>query len=219
MKRLRLFLSRLNDLRLAAGTMRALLIAPLWLVRRRHIVLEMEIQRTESHSTEDEPEIEWRQIGESDVMSILEVNPTLDRNLVTARFREGLELNACLLGGRIVHYRWYASKPSTLTFLGLAWQPEEGDYTVLGAYTDPRVRNRGVNRAVVRQGIERARARGFRRVVSFIADWNTPSLKGTTHSGLRPIGTVTLWTMGFARWYTSTGRVEVVRRTVRVPKP
>ena len=168
---------------------------------------------------EKDPEIEWRQLCETEVAPLFEMNPSLEPDLVATRFREGQTLFACLIEGRIVHYRWYASKRSWLPFLRLGWEPEEGDYTVVGAYTPPQERNRGVNTAVVRQGLERAGAMGYQRVVSFIAEWNTPSLKATRRGGLRPIGTVTLWTLGIAHWHTSTGRVRVEGATVRVPTP
>ena len=218
MKAIGRLMTRLREVRHAAGGSGVLLIAPVWLIRRRHVVLAMELPDSEIQPSAKEVEIEWRQIHDGEHASILEMNPGLDPDLVTARFREGHTLYACLMNGRIVHSRWYASKRSWLPFLRLTWEPEEGDYTVFGAFTRPDERNRGVNVAVVRQGLERARRLGYRRVVSFIAEWNAPSLKATTRGGLRPVGPVTLWTLGFVQWHTTSGKARVEDGTLHVSR-
>jgi GNAT superfamily N-acetyltransferase len=209
-------LRRVREARYAAGGIRGLVVAPVWLIRRHYLVLEMNI--TANSGGDTAPSLEWEQLVESTLGELLDSFPEIDHEQTRDRFRKGQICYVCRADGRIIHYRWYVSEPAWLPFLKVTWDPEAGDYTVLGAFTHPDYRRRGVNSALLQQGLARARELGLRRVVSFIADWNGPSLRATRRAGLEQTGTVTLWTLGLKTWHSYSGNARVTKGRLTIER-
>lgn len=212
---IRRIFSRLREARFAAGRFKGLLLAPVWIVRRRYLVLERDVS-THLPADSDTPPLAWEQLSGEGLAEILDANPEADPKEILERQAEGQICYAWRDEGRMIHYRWYATGPSRLPFLELTWFPEDGDYTALGAFTHPGHRGRGVHNALVQQGLARARALGLRRVVSFVAEWNSPSIRVAVRAGLRQSGTVTLWTLGWIRWHSCSGSARLSQGRLRV---
>ncbi len=208
---------RLREAQYAAGGVRGLAVAPIWLIRRRYLILEMDIAAGGGGEATT-PAFEWERLAEHTHGELLDANAELDPDQIRGRMRDGQVCYVCRADGRIIHYRWYVSEPAWLPFLRTTWYPEVGDYTVFGAFTHPDFRRRGVNGALLQQGLARARELGLRRVVSFIADWNEPSLRATRHAGLEQTGTVTLWTLGIRRWHSYSGSARITKGKLTIAR-
>jgi len=208
---------RLREAQYAVGPIKGLLLAPLWLIRRRYLVLELDI----ASAVADDQVLQGlsrRRLTGPDLETLTDVNPDVDLASALKWDKEGRECFVCSDGERIIHYRWYVTGSTSLPFLGATWHPEEGDYTVLGAFTDPGYRGRGVNTAVAQFGLAHAKDAGLRRALAFIADWNHPSLRTSERTGLRRTGSVTLWNFGVFRWHTTSGSARVTNGRLYVTR-
>lgn len=198
------------------GGWKIILFAPVWLVCRRFLVIEKNIDEVPEgqapiHRT-------WERLSGSALSELALLNPLLRPEEIRRRDDAGQICYACRIEGQIVHYRWYAQWPVYLPFLRLTWEPQPGDYTILDVYTRPDVRSRGIHSMLGQWGAARARELGLKRVVSFIAWWNIPSLRVARAGGVKESGSVTLWNVGFARFHTTSGTVRVQDGRIRIPK-
>lgn len=211
-------LRRLREAQSANGAFHGLLLAPIWLIRRRYLVFEMNLSRHPEGDSESFSH-PWEQLTGASLAEIRHANPHEDTDSSMARENEGQICFAWKAEGKVIHYRWYATRPTRLAFLELTWSPEDGDYTVLGAFTHPEFRGLGIHTALVQQGLVRARALGLRRIVSFIAEWNTPSIRAVRGAGLRQSGTVTLWKLGLSHIHSRSGSAKISGGRLRIEHP
>lgn len=195
------------------GPVRAMAVAPLWLIHRRFVVSTLVLDRLPASP---DPASRWDRLQGPALDELFEINPLLEREEVRLREESGMLCFACRIGGEIVHYRWYATDALWLPFLGLRWIPEVGDYTTLDVFTTPKMRNRGFHKRFSIEGLSRARARGFRRSVSFVAWWNGPSLAVLDSLGFRSVGSATLWRLAPVSVHTATGAVRIRDLELRV---
>ena len=137
---------------------------------------------------------------------------------VRRRLDEGQECWAAWIDGELAHWRWEATRPAFLPYLGRTLRPEAGDLCVVDVYTVPRYRDRGLHTAGTFLALERARARGLARLVGLVAWWNTPArrvMEGKT--GRTVVGSVGYWTVGLGRRYFARG--ESGSRVTRSSSP
>lgn len=198
------------------GGWKIILFAPVWLVCRRFLVIEKNLDEVPEGKAP--VHLVWERLSGSALDELALMNPLLRPEEIRRRDEAGQICYACRIEGQIVHYRWYAQSPAYLPFLRLIWEPQPGDYTILDVYTRPDMRSRGIHSMLGQSGAARAKELGLKRVVSFIAWWNIPSLRVARAGGVKESGSVTLWNLGFARFHTSSGTVRIQNGRIAVPK-
>lgn len=192
------------------GWRRAIRVLPRWWICRRYLGLVADLEGLELDGA-GPSEVRVTRLDAADGPALGALDPTMTGQEVARRVAAG---QACLLGwwGReLVHYRWESTVPTSLSYLGRLLRPAPGDQIIVGIYTAPAFRGRGVASAVMRQAMERARATGVSRLVWLAAWWNTRSLGLAGQVGSRVVGTVGYWGLGSYRRYFATGRIRIER--------
>lgn len=192
-------LALLRDSWRALGTRRALLILPLWQLRREFRVLVLDLERAAPPPQPPAPApLAWSPLANEDVPRLLALNPALREADVRRGLAAGEEWMLARLDGELVHFRAYATGHVELPYLGpgRALCLEEGDVLLGLAYTAPEMRRRGLLAAAASWSQRYARSRGHRRMVVLTASWNEAPRRAAVRAGFAEIGSVGCWRLG-----------------------
>jgi GNAT superfamily N-acetyltransferase len=200
-------LGRFQDVCADLGWRGILRAAPQWVVYRRYLGLVVDLRDLEP-ARERRPEIRVTVLEGADLPAVSALHSVMTCQEVARRLAEGQQ---CLLGWwgpELAHYRWDTTWPAYLPYLGRVLQPRRGEQVVVGIYTAPAFRGRGIASAVMFDAIERARVDGVSRQVWLAAWWNTRSLGLAVQVASTVVGTVGYWALGPCRRYFATGQVR-----------
>jgi hypothetical protein len=184
------------------------IVALRWLVRREYLITVRAVD--ERVSVPRLPQARWAPIEDPTELVVGPGDLRPARAEVRRRLDEGQECWAAWIDGELAHWRWEATRPAFLPYLGRTLRPEAGDLCVLDVYTVPRHRGCGLHTVGTFLALERARARGLTRLVGLVAWWNTPArhvMEGKT--GRTVVGLVGFWTVGLGRRYFARGGVRL----------
>jgi hypothetical protein len=217
-KRIRPLYYRLLDANRTLGLQRLLWVAPRWLLRQEYLVfvgdLRSPLPEVPAHES-----LRWTTSTEAQIDRVLGINPALSEAEIRRRPREGQESLLCWIGESLVHYRWDATAPPYLPYLGKTLCLLQGDINATDAFTHPAFRGRAITGASTTVVLHRARDRGLSRFITIAAWWNTPALKVNERKrGLSVVGTVGFWNAGLWRYcFTSGGRPQPLHRERPLP--
>jgi hypothetical protein len=193
----------------AATGWRVPIVAASWLVRREYLITVRPVGRIADAPRL--PGVSWERIEDPARLGVGPGDLRPARTEARRRLDEGQECWAAWIAGELAHWRWEATRPAFLPYLGLTLRPERGDLCVVDVYTTPRFRGRGLHTAGTFLALERARARGLTRLVGLVAWWNGPArhvMEGKT--GRTVVGSVGYWTVGAGpRRYFARGGVRL----------
>jgi GNAT superfamily N-acetyltransferase len=201
-------LRRAQDVSADIGWRGVLRIAPQWLVCRRYLAVVAGL-RDLAPERARAPEIRVTVLDAADVPAMSALDASMTREAVARRLEEG---QRCTLGWwdrELAHHRWDCTGPVHLPYLGRTLRPGRGDQVVVGIYTAPAFRGRGIAGAVMMDASRRARAVGVSRLVWLAAWWNTPSLALTGQIASHVVGTAGYWVLGPCRRYFTAGQVRI----------
>lgn len=188
---------------------RLIWVAPVWTLRPRHVVLVRDLT-TPLPDAPCRPDLHWTQLTEADIPRVVALDPRLGPGEIQRRLAEGQACHLCWVGESVAHYRWEASRPAYLPYLGLTVRPLPGDVCGAGVFTDPTFRRAGIHTATTLAALHRLRALGHRRAIAFVAWWNGPSLRvERDRAGRTVVGAVGYWNLGPWRRYVGEGRVRL----------
>lgn len=211
-------LSRLTELRRTVGGRRATWITPLWAVVKRYVVIGRvlgDVGDLETVSTE----YTCHSLDSTSPAELASVDRRLDVAEIERRVAEGQTCEIWRRDGRIVHFRWFSGVQTALPFLGLEFDPLEGDHLLFEVYTVADKRVRGVHSDAATRSLMRSRDDGHRRMIAMCGWWNTPALRVGEKNGFVRLGTVTRWQLGPWVGFTATGKVAVRAGVVSVSRP
>jgi GNAT superfamily N-acetyltransferase len=199
-------LRRARDLSADIGWRSALRVAPRWLVCRRYLglVADLRVLALESPA---QPEIRVTCLDAADALALSALDPAMTFEEVVRRLREGQQCTLGWWAGELAHYRWDATGPAYLPYLDRVLRPGPGEQIVVGIYTAPAYRGRGVAGATMVDASRRAIASGISRLVWLAAWWNARSLALADQFASRVVGQVGYWALGRHRRYFTEGQV------------
>jgi len=152
-------------------------------------------------------------LTEREIPTLLAMDRLLTRDEIQRRVQAGEACYLYWLGENLAHYRWEATQPVFLPYLGLTVRPLAGDVFCSGAFTAPRHRRCGVQSAACLMAIARQRETGLRRSITDVAWWNAPSLRVERDKASRSaVGSLGYWRLGRLRHYQASGRVRLEPR-------
>jgi GNAT superfamily N-acetyltransferase len=201
-------LRRVRDVSADVGWREVLRIAPRWLVCRRYFGIVADLGDLAPERARP-AEIRVTNLDAADLPALAALDPAMTREEVARRLREGQQCTLGWWGRELAHHRWDSTGPTRLPYLGRVLRPGCGDQLVVGIYTAPSLRGRGLAGAVMMDASRRARAVGVSRLVWLAAWWNTPSMALSEQVASRVVGTVGYWALGPWRRYFATGRVWI----------
>jgi RimJ/RimL family protein N-acetyltransferase len=155
------------------------------------------------------PEIRVTALDAADVPALSASDRAMSREEVARRLEEGQRCTLGWWGRELAHHRWDSTSPVHLSYLGRVLRPGRGDQVVVGIYTVPAFRGRGIAGAVMMDASRRARAVGVSRLVWLAAWWNTRSLALAEQFASRVEGTVGYWALGACRRYFASGHIRL----------
>jgi hypothetical protein len=121
---------------------------------------------------------------------------------------EGADCSVWWVDGAPAHWRWETDREVYLSYLGARVGPREGDLLTAEVFTHPGFRNRGFYTRASLYGLQRARARGYLRVIGLVGTWNRPVYQVmTSKTGYSFTGRVGLWRVGSWRRHFTHGEV------------
>ena len=190
------------------GWREVLRIAPQWLVCRRYLGLvahlrDLALERPQLR------EIRVTSLDAADVPAVSALDRAMTREEVTRRLEEGQQCTLGWWGRDLAHLRWDSTSPVYLPYLGRVLRPGRGDQAVVGIFTAPAFRGRGIAGAVMMDASRRARAVGVSRLVWLAAWWNTRSLALAEQFASRVEGAVGYWALGPCRRYFASGHIRL----------
>jgi hypothetical protein len=148
-------------------------------------------------------------LTDPDVPRLVAMDPTLTLSEIRRRLAEGQECHLCWSRDALAHYRWEATGPVHLPFLGLTLRLLPGDVCATWVFTDSAFRALGVHTATTLAALHRLRSRGLRRTVSLVAWWNDAGLRVTRNrAGRNIVGAVARWQVGPWRRHVAEGAVR-----------
>ncbi|HEV8536563.1 MAG TPA: GNAT family protein [Candidatus Limnocylindria bacterium] len=91
--------------------------------------------------------------------------------------------------GVLAHYHWLQLGQREITFpeIGASYAVPPGSAISYGAYTEPRLRGRGLHQLSARETVRTAFALGAERIFSGVLETNTPSRRAIEGAGYRPV--------------------------------
>jgi GNAT superfamily N-acetyltransferase len=199
---------RLRDVSADVGWRELLRIGPQWLVCRRYLGFTADL-RALGPGPPSPPELRITDLEPDDAPALRTLDDAMTRQEVMRRLDES---QRCTLGwwnGQLAHARWDAAGPVRLPYLGRVLRPGRGDQIVVGVYTAPAFRGRGIADAVMRETARRARAAGVSRWMWLVAWWNAPSLVLAHRFPSRAQGTIGYWRLGPCRSYFASGGIRL----------
>lgn len=199
---------RLLDAHRTLGFRRMLWVAPLWLVRRKFLVLVRDLRLPLPEVPPHEP-MEWTPLTGAEIPRVLALNPVMSEPEIRRLWREGQECILCWIGKSLAHYRWDTHKATHLPYLGKTLRLIEGEDTMdSGSFTHPVFRGRGIYTVSTIMALHRDMNSGLTRSITIVAWWNIPSLRAhLSKAGYTVAGAVGYWNMGLWRCYFATGDV------------
>jgi GNAT superfamily N-acetyltransferase len=195
---------RFVELARILGPRRAGGIALRWLLRREYLVFCRDL-RLPLPDIPVPVGLAWTAMTEPDIPRLRAVNPLMTEREVRRRIRAG---QTCLLGwldDRLAHYRWDATGPLWLPYLGKRFQPLSGDAIGDESFTHPAFRGRGIDACGVQQAYRAARTQGCTRSITLVARWNAASRRTQAKAGRRMVGSVGYRLLGLEKRYFVTG--------------
>jgi hypothetical protein len=178
------------------GAKRFALDIPVWVVRRRYIFYAGSYGRSGAAAGSGLPPYPFRLdvVREQDLPQLVSLRPAL---YALPQLQARLDQGHLALVGRsretIVHIRWVFVGSVYLSYLSRRLVLAPGEGYLDEVYTVPAWRRRGVEAAAAVQMREVLRARGLRRIIYAIAEWNrTPQRIGEAHGNER-VGTGGYW--------------------------
>jgi len=200
-------LHRIQDVSADVGWREVLRIAPEWLVCRRYLGLVADLTNR-ALERPSWPEMRVTALQPTDLSALSSVDHTMTREEVARRLAEGQQCTLGWWGRDLAHARWDSTVPVYLPYLGRILRPGPGDQIVVGIYTAPAFRGRGIASAVMVDTGRRARANGTLRLAWLVAWWNKRSLGLARQFASRVEGTVGYWALGPWRRYFAQGHVR-----------
>ncbi|HWC04506.1 MAG TPA: GNAT family N-acetyltransferase [Methylomirabilota bacterium] len=201
-------LRRARDVSADIGWQGVLRIGPRWLVCRRYLAIVAELRDLAPERARPR-EIRVTALDDAAVPAVSALDSAMTADEVARRLREGQRCTLGWWGCELAHYRWDCTGAVHLPYLGRALKPGQDDQVVVGIYTGPAFRGRGIAGAVMMDVIRRARGVGVGRLVWLAAWWNTRSLALTEQVASRVVGTVGYWVVGPCRRYFAAGEVRI----------
>jgi GNAT superfamily N-acetyltransferase len=197
--------SRLRDAARATGIVRALALAPFWLLRPRYDVFVFEHGPEAPYpAVPERPGREIRRLGPDELDLALAVHPAARRDELARRLAEGQEGRVVLEEGEPVYLRWDVFVDHDLPYLRATLRLDPGDHHPSGAYTRADRRGAGLHGALLAWSLGEARRRGCRRSIGFVPSWNVPALRAVAKPGWRgPVGAIGYWGVGRLRHFAS----------------
>ena len=199
---------RVQDVSADVGWGEVLRIAPQWLLCRRYLGLTADLRKATLEHAQS-PGIRVANLETGDVPALRACDPAMTREEVARRLDEGQRCTLGWWGGELAHHRWDSASPVHLSYLGRVLRPGPGQQVVVGIYTAPAFRGRGIAGAVMMDACRRARAAGVTRLVWLAAWWNVRSFALAEQLLSRVEGTVGYWALGPWRRYFSSGHVRL----------
>jgi GNAT superfamily N-acetyltransferase len=199
---------RVQDVSADVGWRDVLVIAPQWLVCRRYLGFVADLHGLDLECPRP-PDIRVTPLDARDVPALSAVDRTLTREEVARRLDAGQECTLGWCGRELAHARWDSTVPVYLPYLGRVLRPGPDEQIVVGIYTAPAFRGRGIARMVMMDTATRARAVGVSRWVWLAAWWNARSLRLARQFESRVAGTVGCWILGPYRRYFATGHIRL----------
>jgi hypothetical protein len=182
-------------------------VGPLWVLRPRYLVLLRDLTAPVPPAP-PRADLRWSVLGPADVGRLTAMDPELGPGDVRRRLDEGQECHLCWAGDALVHYRWEASRPAYLPYLGLTFRPLAGDVCSTWSFTHPAYRGRGLLTVTSAARLHDMRAHGFRRAISVVAWWHSASLRVTRdYAGRTVVGAVGRYNLGPSRRPFAEGAV------------
>jgi GNAT superfamily N-acetyltransferase len=200
-------LHRVQDVSADVGWREVLRIAPGWLVCRRFLGLVADLKGL-ALERPPWPEMRVTALEPADVPALRMVDPTMTCEEVARRLAEGQQCTLGWWGRELAHARWDSTVPVYLPYLGRVLRPRPGDQIVVGIYTAPTFRGRGIASAVMTDASRQARTDGVLRLAWLVAWWNKRSLGLARQFASRAEGTVGYWALGPWRRYFASGRMR-----------
>ncbi len=199
---------RVQDVSMDIGWGEVLRIAPLWLVCRRYLGFAADLHGL-ALDHPSRPEIRMATLAPADLPALRALNPAMTREEIARRLDEGQQCTLGWWGRELAHARWDSLVPVHLPYLGRVLRPGHGSQIVVGIYTAPVFRGRGVAGAVMHDTALRARAAGVRRWVWLAAWWNRRSFALADQMAAHVHGAVGYWALGPWRRYFASGGIRL----------
>jgi hypothetical protein len=190
------------------GWRRGVLLAIAWLARREFLVLVRKLDRVGTLPSPD-ASIRWVHLKDEHAGLLPRLNPALKAGEISRRRLEGQVCDLAFVGESLAHYRWTATSPVYLPYLGKSCVVEPGDLLVTELFTHPAFRRLGIHRQSVCRSVTMAQQSGSRRHLSLVAKWNVPVLSTADKTGAGIVGSVGYWNLGFFRSYFARGAVRL----------
>jgi hypothetical protein len=204
-------LVRLRDAHRMLGTRNLLWVTPRWLVQQEFLVLVGDL-RVPARELPPDRSVRWTTLTETDIPQVCGLHPAISEAGIRRRLEEGQE---CLLGwidGSLAHYRWDTARSTYVRSFRRTFRLFEGDLLTTETFAHPSFRGRGLHSRSTGMVLRRARDRGLRRSITFVAWWNAPSLRSNHKAGRTIVGTLGRWTIGPWRPCFATGDVHLDQR-------
>ena len=208
-------LFRFAELRRVVGGRKAVKIAPLWAVAKRYKVIVRDLTDV-SDLPVASPAFTCHGLDSTSPVELVAFDRRLSVAEIERRLEEGQTCEIWRRDDRIVHFRWLTPARTSLRFLGLDFEPAEGDCLLFEVFTLAHERVRGVHGNVASHSLRRASSQGFRRMVALCAWWNTPALRVGEKFGFECAGAVTRWQLGPGIVFTVRGGVELREKRLSV---
>lgn len=208
-------LLRFSELRRTVGDRKAMWIAPLWAMAKRYVVIVRNLTDV-SDLSEASSAYSCQGLESTSPAELANFDRRLSEAEIERRVEEGQIFQVWRLGDRLVHFRWLSTVRTTLPYLGLDFEPQDGDLLLFEVFTLADNRVRGVHSNVAPHSLRRASEGGFQRMVALCAWWNTPALRVGEKNGFEIAGTVTRWQLGPVATFSTSRSVEVQERRLSV---
>ena len=187
---------RYRDVAMLVGPLRALALAPCWLVHRQFVVFSRDL----SAPLPDLPlpaGLFFRPLAVQEIVELEAVNATMHPGEVKRRLAEG---QRCLVGwleGRPVFYSWwFASGLIYLHYLGLWLRVQPGDIFSDDTFTAPRFRGQNISPAGQHEYYRLARELDYCRDLGMGVPWNRPAMRVAAKTGRHVVAQIDRWQLG-----------------------
>jgi hypothetical protein len=207
-----------RDVAKAVGPIRALALAPRWLLARRMVAYTHDLTQPIPEVTADLPAV-YEELQERHIAQLATLRSDLTESRVRAELEAGHECTVGVVDGEILHCRWGSCHPVRIASLGLTLCPQPGDWISFGIYTRPHGRGRHLYGAIAVQEMIRRRDQGFTRAIGMIAWWNRPSRRTAHVVGWEAVGEVTRLGLPPVIWHRARGAAYVEGDRLFVRRP
>ena len=184
------------------------IVSMLWLVRPCFTVISVDL-RGALPPTRQSAITRWSTLTADDVPHVTAIHRTMTSGEIQRRQSEQQTCYLGWVGNELAYYRWESCAPAYLDYLGMTFCPLPGQVCVHNTYTAPRFRRAGIQASAQTESQHRHRALGFLNRISWVAWWNTPSMRASLPPGARIVGSVGYWNLLFRRVHFATGAVRL----------